>query len=98
MILMQNVDKNIWMTIGFLGQGCFFLRFLIQWIVSEREKRSTIPVIFWYLSLAGAFSILVYAIYRKDPVFILGQGLGFLVYARNIWFIHSKKSVHEKMN
>ncbi len=91
MIFFYGIQINIWLVIGFLGQSCFFLRFLIQWIVSEKRKKSTIPVVFWYLSFAGAFSVLVYAIYRKDPVFIVGQSMGLMVYSRNLWFIYSRK-------
>ncbi len=75
---------KIWMIIGFLGQGLFGARFIVQWIVSEREKRSVIPLVFWYLSLGGSVLLLAYAIHRKDPVFILGQSSGLLVYIRNL--------------
>ena len=91
MIFFQNIQENIWIIIGFVGQGCFFLRFLIQWIVSERNHRSTIPVIFWYFSFIGAFSVLIYAIYRKDPVFIVGQSLGLMVYSRNLMLIYTRR-------
>ena len=91
MNLLHNINPNLWLTVGFLGQGCFFLRFFIQWLVSERKKESTIPIIFWYLSLIGAFFVMIYAIHRKDPVFIVGQGVGLLVYTRNLIFIYSCK-------
>lgn len=80
-----------WLIVGFLGQLLFFSRFLIQWIHSERAKQSVIPNSFWYLSLFGGLILLIYAIYRKDPVFIAGQSVGILVYARNLWFIHRRK-------
>jgi len=76
-----------WVMIGLAGQAMFMLRFLVQWVVSERARRSVIPVSFWYFSLAGAAVLLAYAIYRKDPVFILGQALGFVVYVRNLRLI-----------
>jgi len=76
-----------WVIIGLAGQAMFMLRFLVQWVVSERARRSVIPVSFWYFSLAGAAVLLAYAIYRKDPVFILGQALGFIVYLRNLRLI-----------
>ena len=79
--------ETVWLTVGFLGQFVFFLRFFIQWLVSERKKKSVIPVIFWYLSIAGGCVLLLYAIYRKDPVFIAGQGCGLFVYARNLYLI-----------
>ncbi len=78
---------EIWLVIGFLGQFLFFLRFLVQWIVSERRGRSTIPLPFWYFSLAGGAILLAYAIHRADPVFIMGQAGGLLVYSRNLILI-----------
>jgi len=79
--------EQIWLGIGFLGQGLFSARFLVQWIASERRRRSVIPVHFWYLSLGGGVILLTYAIYRLDPVFIAGQAAGLLVYARNLYFV-----------
>ena len=74
--------------IGFLGQGIFFTRWVVQWLASERSAESHVPVGFWYMSLAGGFITLAYAIYRKDPVFIAGQSIGALVYIRNLMLIH----------
>jgi len=82
---------DIWLIIGFSGQALFSMRFLIQWIKSEREKRSTIPIAFWYFSLAGGASLLIYAIHRKDPVFILGQATGLFIYARNLYLIFRER-------
>lgn len=82
------MTETYWLIIGFLGQGCFFMRFLVQWIASEGEKKSVIPVAFWYFSLAGAGIVLVYAVHRRDPVFIIGQSTGFLIYLRNLHFIY----------
>jgi len=79
---------HVWLAIGLIGQGLFSARFLVQWLASERRKRSVIPTGFWYFSIGGGVSLLAYAIYRRDPVFILGQGAGLFVYARNLWFIH----------
>ncbi|NOX27754.1 MAG: lipid A biosynthesis protein [Gammaproteobacteria bacterium] len=76
----------IWLAIGLIGQGLFTGRFLVQWICSERVKRSVIPMAFWYLSLAGGLVLLSYALYRQDPVFILGQLIGAFIYLRNIYF------------
>ena len=81
----------IWLCIGMFGQGLFSGRFLIQWLASERIKQSIVPNLFWYFSLAGGLTLLAYAIHRKDPVIILGQASGILVYARNLYFIHNKK-------
>jgi len=78
---------HVWLTIGLLGQACFSARFLVQWIASERLRRSVVPLAFWYFSLGGGVTLLAYAIYRRDPVFILGQGAGLFVYARNLYFI-----------
>ena len=84
-------DATIWLMVGFAGQTLFGSRFLVQWFVSEREKRSVIPIAFWYLSLAGGVTLLSYAIYKMDPVFICGQGAGLMVYARNLYFIHRNR-------
>lgn len=78
---------TIWLAIGFLGQAMFSMRFLIQWLYSERHRRSLIPVAFWYFSVAGGSLLLAYAIYRLDPVFIVGQAGGLLIYGRNLYFI-----------
>jgi lipid-A-disaccharide synthase-like uncharacterized protein len=80
--------EQVWLSIGLLGQALFSARFLVQWIASERRKRSVVPRAFWYFSVGGGLTLLAYAIYRRDPVFILGQGAGLFVYARNLWFIH----------
>jgi len=78
---------SFWLAVGFAGQALFGSRFLVQWIVSERRGESVVPLAFWYLSLGGASLLLAYAIWRQDPVFILGQSLGFLVYVRNLVLI-----------
>lgn len=82
------MDNNtIWLIVGFLGQGLFSARFLVQWLVSERKKQSVIPVMFWYFSILGGAVLLVYSIHKQDPVFIAGQGAGLLIYFRNLYFI-----------
>ena len=81
----------VWIGIGFLGQSLFMMRFLWQWIQSERQRRSIIPIAFWYFSLAGGVTLFAYAIHRRDPVFITGQSLGLLVYARNLLLIGREK-------
>jgi lipid-A-disaccharide synthase-like uncharacterized protein len=88
----MSATETIWLTIGFLGQGLFFTRWVVQWFKSERERESTIPLSFWYLSLIGGLITLAYAIYRRDPVFIAGQGVGALVYVRNLMLIHRQKA------
>ena len=72
---------------GLMGQAMFSARFLVQWLASERRRQSVIPTAFWWLSIAGGAMLLTYAIWRRDPVFILGQGLGLLVYVRNLVLI-----------
>ena len=81
----------MWIIIGFVGQGLFTMRFVVQWISSERNKKSVIPLAFWYFSLAGGIVLFSYAVYRKDPVFILGQSFGVFVYTRNLYFIYREK-------
>jgi lipid-A-disaccharide synthase-like uncharacterized protein len=82
---------NFWVILGFIGQTMFGSRFFIQWIVSEKRGESTIPEIFWYLSMAGSAILFSYAIYRRDPVFIMGQCSGIFIYTRNIMLIYKKK-------
>ncbi len=77
----------IWLSIGFLGQALFSARFLVQWLVSERQGRSVIPHAFWYFSLAGGLTLLSYALYKQDPVFIAGQAGGAFIYSRNLYLI-----------
>ena len=76
--------RNPWILLGFAGQAVFSLRFLVQWIESERAGRSVVPDSFWYLSIAGSMLLLGYALWRRDVVFTLGQSMGFVVYARNL--------------
>ena len=83
---------NGWVLFGFLGQAAFSARFIVQWIVSEKNRESTIPVVFWYLSLVGGLILFIYAIYKKDPVFVIGQGSGLFVYIRNLVLIKKKES------
>ena len=78
---------TIWLAIGFMGQALFSARFLVQWISSEKQKKSVIPIAFWYFSLGGGVTLLSYAIFRLDPVFIVGQAGGLLVYSRNLYFV-----------
>ena len=77
----------IWLTVGFGGQLLFAMRFIMQWICSEKQRKSVIPITFWYFSILGSIVLLSYAIHKKDLVFISGQLFGFIVYARNLYFI-----------
>lgn len=93
---MDNLGIPGWLLVlGFTGQAAFGARFLIQWICSEIKKESHIPIVFWYLSIIGGLLILLYAIFRRDPVIILGQSMGLLVYARNLRLIYKKKKTGE---
>lgn len=79
--------ENLWLIIGFLGQGLFSARFVVQWLKSEREKKSVFPVAFWYFSIAGGITLFAYAVHRQDPVFIAGQLIGLFIYLRNLYFV-----------
>jgi len=83
--------KTFWLLLGFAGQGAFFMRFFVQWLVSERNKKSTIPMAFWYFSIAGGLILLIYAIHLRDPVFITGQSCGLVIYLRNLALIGREK-------
>ncbi len=80
-------SETIWLVIGFIGQALFSMRFLVQWISSERRGRSYVPFEFWLFSVAGGLTLLSYAIYRADPVFVVGQLTGLFIYARNLQLI-----------
>ena len=79
--------------LGLLGQVLFFSRFLVQWIASEKMGRSVVPPSFWYLSIGGGGLLLVYALWRRDPVITLGQAVGLFVYVRNLMLIHRRRAV-----
>jgi lipid-A-disaccharide synthase-like uncharacterized protein len=85
-------SEHFWLSFGLLGQVFFSMRFLVQWIASERRKESVIPVSFWFFSIGGGLTLLIYAVYRMDPVFIIGQGAGLFVYLRNLYLIRRKQS------
>lgn len=85
------MSETFWLAFGFLGQALFSARFVVQWIASERARRSVIPTAFWLFSLGGGVTLLVYAIYRGDPVFIAGQAGGLVIYLRNLSFIRAEK-------
>jgi lipid-A-disaccharide synthase-like uncharacterized protein len=90
--------ENIWLAIGFLGQGLFFGRWVVQWIASEKKAESQVPISFWYMSLIGGLITLAYAIYRADPVFIAGQGIGSVVYVRNLMLISRASQTNRPAN
>jgi lipid-A-disaccharide synthase-like uncharacterized protein len=80
-----------WQIVGFVGQGLFTARFLVQWLASEKKGDAVVPVAFWWLSLVGGVNLLIYAIAKRDPVFIVGQGLGMIVYLRNLVLVSRRK-------
>jgi lipid-A-disaccharide synthase-like uncharacterized protein len=84
-------DDQLWMAIGFMGQAFFSMRFLVQWIASERRRESVIPTSFWVFSIGGALTLLTYALHRGDPVFVLGGAAGIVIYSRNIYLIWAKR-------
>lgn len=88
------MSETFWIVIGFAGQLLFTSRFLVQWLASERRRESVVPVAFWWLSLAGGLTLLTYALYRQDPVFIMGQGMGIFIYLRNLMLL--SRSAKEK--
>ena len=82
----MEIDQT-WLVVGLIGQGLFSARFFVQWLQSEKLKKSVIPSAFWYFSMAGGITLLAYAIHRRDPVFIIGQGTGLFIYFRNLQFV-----------
>ncbi len=88
--LTPHIDP-MWIIIGFVGQALFFMRFFVQWLASERAQKSVIPNAFWYFSIGGGGVLLIYAVAKADPVFIVGQGMGLLIYLRNIYLIEREK-------
>jgi lipid-A-disaccharide synthase-like uncharacterized protein len=94
----QNLNniEILFLVIGFVGQGLFASRFIFQWLHSEKKGESSIPLIFWYLSIFGGLGLLTYAIFRKDPVIIVGQLFGILIYLRNLFLIYNSNNNIEK--
>lgn len=89
---MEWNDSTGWLVFGLVGQTAFFSRFLTQWWVSERRGKSTVPTVFWYLSLLGSSTLLIYAIHRQEPIFALGQSVGGIVYVRNLILIRREQT------
>lgn len=85
-------SETVWIAVGLVGQLAFTARFLVQWLTSERRGESVIPIAFWYFSMAGGVILLAYAIHKVDPVFILGQSMGLVVYVRNLVLIHRRNA------
>lgn len=89
----MSTTEIIWVSVGLVAQLMFSARFLVQWIASEKARASVMPVTFWYFSLAGGLLLLAYAIYRVDPVFIMGQSFGVVVYSRNLYLLHKSGEI-----
>ncbi|KAA3519371.1 lipid A biosynthesis protein [Agrobacterium vitis] len=84
----HDTNDLIWLALGVIAQLMFSLRFIIQWLVSEKQKRSVIPAAFWWFSVIGGIMLLAYGIHRGEPIIMLGQGLGIIVYIRNLMLLH----------
>ena len=82
--------EQVWLSIGFLGQAFFSMRFIVQWLASERRKESVIPIAFWFFSVGGGMTLFAYALHRQDPVFMIGEATGTLIYLRNLYLIWRK--------
>lgn len=87
----MTAEEIIWVSVGLFGQAMFSMRFIIQWIVSEKKRDSVVPIAFWYFSLIGSIIVLAYGIYKLEPVLIVGQSTGFVIYLRNLYFIYKRK-------
>ncbi|WP_428927607.1 lipid-A-disaccharide synthase N-terminal domain-containing protein [Marinibacterium sp. SX1] len=87
----NSLAEFIWVIVGLVGQLLFTMRFLIQWLASEKARKSVVPEVFWWFSIGGGLILFAYALHRRDPVFILGQSLGIFIYARNLWLVHAEK-------
>lgn len=90
-----QTQLTLWNLVGLIGQVMFFMRFVVQWIASEKARKSVIPDMFWYFSLGGGLIVLVYAIHLRNPVFILGQAPGVFIYSRNLYFIWTHRKSKE---
>ena len=95
---LHSISLPEWLVLGFgfTGQALFSARFLVQWIASERQRKSVVPVWFWYFSIGGGLTLFLYALYREDPVFMLGQGFGLLVYVRNLMLVRHERREAER--
>ncbi|MGR3805081.1 lipid-A-disaccharide synthase N-terminal domain-containing protein [Marinibacterium profundimaris] len=86
-----TLAELIWVLVGLIGQLMFSMRFILQWLASEKARRSVVPEVFWWFSIGGGLILFAYALHRRDPVFILGQSLGIFIYARNLWLVRAEK-------
>lgn len=91
-----HIDSR-WLLLGFAGQALFSMRFILQWLHSEARGKSVVPIAFWYFSIFGGVTLFAYAVHRRDPVIMLGQGLGIFIYVRNLYLIYRERS-HASQN
>ncbi len=89
----KTATDTLWLVVGLLGQLMFTARFIVQWFASEKAGRSVVPVAFWYFSIFGGLIVLAYGIHKLEPVIILGQLPGVVIYSRNLWLIHREKQI-----
>ena len=89
-------DPTFWLIVGFTGQALFTARFVVQWIASEKKRDSVVPVAFWWFSLMGGGTLLSYAIYRRDPVIIVGQFMGLFIYTRNLMLVAKARRIADR--
>ncbi|GIW77610.1 MAG: hypothetical protein KatS3mg104_2673 [Phycisphaerae bacterium] len=90
----SNPFGYVWVSLGFLGQLLFTGRMVVQWLVSEKNKKSVVPPIFWWMSLAGSTMLMLYFLWRRDPIGLLGQSFGWFIYVRNLWMIYRPQTPH----
>jgi lipid-A-disaccharide synthase-like uncharacterized protein len=88
-----DLYEALWLVLGFTAQARFGGRFLVQWLHSEKHRRSVVPIMFWWLSVIGGLMMLIYSIHKRDPVFISGQAFGLIVYSRNIWLLNQERKI-----
>jgi len=85
--------EQFWLSVGFLAQGFFSMRFVVQWVATERRRQSVVPIAFWLFSLCGGLTLLTYALHRRDPVYVVAELAGTLIYLRNLYFVHRARRV-----
>jgi lipid-A-disaccharide synthase-like uncharacterized protein len=91
----SNPAGYLWVGLGLLGQVLFTGRMIVQWLVSEKHGKSTVPPMFWWMSLVGSSMLMLYFLWRRDPIGLLGQGFGWFIYVRNLWMIYRPREAAE---
>lgn len=90
----SNPFGYVWVSLGLLGQLLFTGRMVVQWLISEKNRKSVVPPIFWWMSLAGSTMLMLYFLWRRDPIGLLGQSFGWFIYVRNLWMIYRPQTPH----